>query len=83
MHASLNVGYQGKTGPGKIHEVILVSVKIPGASFNGLILEPQSFRTRTSLGDRSFQVAAAKLWNGLRHEIRSIYTFKRHLKTRL
>ena len=25
MHASLNVGYQGKSGPGKIHEVILVS----------------------------------------------------------
>ena len=24
MHASLNVGYQGKSGPGKIHEVILV-----------------------------------------------------------
>ena len=25
MHASLNVGYRGKSGPGKIHEVILVS----------------------------------------------------------
>ena len=24
MHASLNVGYQGKSGPGKIHKVILV-----------------------------------------------------------
>ena len=24
MHASLNVGYQGKSGRGKIHEVILV-----------------------------------------------------------
>ena len=24
MHASVNVGYQGKSGPGKIHEVILV-----------------------------------------------------------
>ena len=24
MHASLTVGYQGKSGPGKIHEVILV-----------------------------------------------------------
>ena len=24
MHASLNVGYQGKSDPGKIHEVILV-----------------------------------------------------------
>ena len=26
MHASLNVGYQGKSGPGKIHEVILVII---------------------------------------------------------
>ena len=25
-HASLNVGYQGKSGPGKIHEVILVEM---------------------------------------------------------
>ena len=24
MHASLHVGYQSKSGPGKIHEVILV-----------------------------------------------------------
>ena len=24
MHASVNVGFQGKSGPGKIHEVILV-----------------------------------------------------------
>ena len=28
MHASLNVGYQGKSGPGKIREVILVNYKI-------------------------------------------------------
>ena len=27
MHASVNMGYQGKSGPGKIHEVILVSFK--------------------------------------------------------
>ena len=27
MHASLNVGYQGKSGPGKIREVILVERK--------------------------------------------------------
>ena len=26
MHASLNVGYRGKSGPGKIHEVILVII---------------------------------------------------------
>ena len=29
MHASLNVGYQGKSGPSKIHEVILVKIRIP------------------------------------------------------
>ena len=28
MHVSLNVGYQGKSGPGKIYEVILVNYKI-------------------------------------------------------
>ena len=47
----------------------LISVKMPGAyrlrsSSNGLLLEPLSFRTRATLGDRSFQVAAPKLWNG-------------------
>ena len=26
MHASVNVGCQGKSGPGKIHEVILVFI---------------------------------------------------------
>ena len=26
MYASVNVGCQGESGPGKIHEVILVSV---------------------------------------------------------
>ena len=67
----------------------LISVKMPGAyrlrsSSNGLLLEPPSFRTGATLGDRSFQVAAPKLWNALPHEIRSIAninTFKRHLKT--
>ena len=29
MHASVNVGCQGKGGPGKIHEVILVLLKAP------------------------------------------------------
>ena len=28
MHASLNVGYQGKSGLGKIHEVILVKMRM-------------------------------------------------------
>ena len=69
----------------------LISVKMPGAyrlrsSSNGLLLEPPSFRTRATLGDRSLQVAAPKLWNALLHEIRSISninTFKCHLKTYL
>jgi len=33
MHASLNVGYQGKSGPGKIHEVILVIIIAKDAVF--------------------------------------------------
>ena len=40
----------------------------------------------STLGDRSFQVAAPVLWNVLPREIRSITDlgiFKRHLKTRL
>ena len=28
MHASVNVGCQGKSGPGKIHEVILVLSRV-------------------------------------------------------
>ena len=28
MHASVNMGCQGKSGPGKIHEVILVNLNI-------------------------------------------------------
>ena len=28
MHASVNGGCQGKSGPGKIHEVILVYYKV-------------------------------------------------------
>ena len=28
MHASVNVGCQGKSGPGKIHEVILVYITL-------------------------------------------------------
>ena len=69
----------------------LISITKPGAyrlksSSNGLLLEPPSFLTRATLGDRSFQVAAPKLWNALSHEIHSISninTFKRHLKTHL
>ena len=40
-------------------------------SSNGLLLERQSRQTRTTLGDRSFQVATPKLWNTLPHVIHS------------
>ena len=45
-----------------------------------------TYRSRVTLGDRSFQVAAPALWNVLPREIRSITDlgiFKRHLKTHL
>ena len=44
------------------------------------------YRSRVTLGDRSFQVAAPALWNVLPREIRSITDlgiFKCHLKTHL
>ena len=56
------------------------------SSSNDLQLEPPYRRTRTTLGDSSFKVAAPKLWNAQPHEMRSISdvnTFKRHLKTNL
>ena len=37
MHASVNVGCQGKSGPGKIHEVILVSLQ-EGLALEALLL---------------------------------------------
>ena len=66
----------------------LISLKKLGAyslrsSSKGLLLELPSLRTRATLGDRSFQVAAPKLWNMLPREIRSISkinTFKRHFE---
>ena len=45
-----------------------------------------TYRSRVTLGDRSFQVAAPALRNVLPREIRSITDlgiFKRHLKTHL
>ena len=49
-----------------------------------LLLAPPSFKTKVTLGDRAFKVAAPKLWNSLpnhRHAISDLYSFKRHLKT--
>ena len=56
------------------------------SSSDGLLLATPTYRSRVSLGDRSFQVAAPALWNVLPREIRSITDlgiFKRHLKTHL
>ena len=69
----------------------LVSIKRSGnynlrSSSDGLLLATPSYRSRVTLGDRSFQVAALALWNILPGEIRSITDlgiFKRHLKTHL
>ena len=69
----------------------LVSIKRSGnynlrSSSDGLLLATPSYRSRVTLGDRSFQVTAPALWNILPGEIRSITDlgiFKRHLKTHL
>ena len=69
----------------------LVSVKRLGnynlrSSSDGLLLATPTYRSRVTLGDRSFQVAAPALWNVLPREIRSITDrgiFKCHLKTHL
>ena len=54
----------------------LVSLKSQGAynlrSSGGILRASPTFRTRVTLGDRSFQVAAPKLWNALPRELRDI-----------
>ena len=54
----------------------LVSLKSQGAynlrSSGGILLALSTFRTKVILGDRSFQVAAPKLWNVLPRELRDI-----------
>ena len=52
----------------------------------GTLLASSTFRDKVTLGDRSFQVAAPKLWNALPRELRDIpnlHTFKSNLKTYL
>ena len=68
----------------------LVSLKSQGAynlrSCGGILLALPTFRTKVTLGDRSSQVAAPKLWNALQRELREIpdlHTFKSHFKTHL
>ena len=48
------------------------------------MLASSTFSTKVPLGDRSFQVAAPKLWNALPRELRDIpnlHTFKSNFKT--
>ena len=66
----------------------LVSLKSQGTynlrSSGGILLASSTFRTKVTLGDRSLQVAAPKLWNALPRELRDIpnfLTFKSNLKT--
>ena len=52
-------------------------------STRGILLAAPSMRTKVTVGDRSFQVVAPKLWNSLAPEIRAITSvdvFKRHPK---
>ena len=51
-----------------------------------MLLEVPTIKSKTTLGDRSFAMAAPKLWNTLPTELRriqSVATFKCHLKTYL
>ena len=48
MHASVNVGCQGKSGPGKIHEVILVSPMYVTAEVNAIPLSDFLVNSLTS-----------------------------------
>ena len=55
-------------------------------SSDATLLKPLPFKTLATLGDRSFQAAAPKLWNELPRAIResnSLAIFKRSLKTHL
>ena len=68
----------------------LISLKSQGTynlrSSGGVLLASSTFRTNVTLGDRSFQVAALKLWNALPrelHYIPNLHTFKSNLKTYL
>ena len=50
------------------------------------MLATPTVKTKVTLGDRSFQVAAPKLWNALPRELREISDtniFKRYVKTLL
>ena len=49
-----------------------------------MLLEDYSARSKKTLGDRTFKVAAPRIWNILPKDIRkqdNFYTFKKQLKT--
>ena len=59
MHASLNVGYQGKSGPGKIHKVILVDK-------NGTVVPEKQLSLQSKYSFPSlFVIKYANIFNGI------------------
>ena len=61
---------------------ILFSYDLRGS--NTLLLAMPSVKSKATLGDRAFAIAAPSLWNSLPSELRSITcatSFKAHLKT--
>ena len=57
-----------------------------GNSDDTLLLNSPFFKSRITLGDRSFKYAGPKLWNELPRDIRyanTVHSFKRVLKTHL
>ena len=62
----------------KVHRVLNTAAR------QGILLASSTFRTKVTLGDSFFQVAAPKLWNALPRGLRDIpnlHTFKRNIKT--
>ena len=62
------------------------NIYIGSYSSDKLLLSHPSFKSKATLGDRSFTCAAPKLWNELPLDIRSARTvniFKAKLKTHL
>ena len=57
-----------------------MSVKKQGAYNLRSSFATPSFRTKVTLGDRSFQVAAPKLWNALPREIRALKNIELNFK---
>ncbi|CAH3137338.1 unnamed protein product, partial [Pocillopora meandrina] len=63
-----------------------ISIRVGDSDIHPLLLSHPSFKSKATLGDRSFTCAAPKLWNELPLDIRSARTvniFKAKLKTHL